>query len=381
MEESANQILKKIETARKLILTLPSIKFNSDEISYLTNEITKIETKFALKTSKLFLKEDRNLANLEFTRLLATEDFVYTTDKLVKHIKSAFQEYAFNSRSLSKKEKSLSGDSDEIQKILNMYPFGQTGENTYDSLKYDECPSCHINMMIDANRSELHCQSCGHIRELVGTVFDDFQFYNQEGQKAKSGTFKPNRHFQLWWSHILAREPEEELGDKKDLDNQYGEKLITDLRKLIENNTGIILRRLTVDNIRDMLMKIGKTQFNKNVPLILKKLTGIAPPHLPDTLAVRVENLFTKAIEISEEVRRKDRVNRNYYPYYIYKILEQILPEDDYESRRILFYIYIQSDTTVRSDDRDWEEICKKLVEISYVPTNRYKGELYQFRL
>jgi hypothetical protein len=70
-------------------------------------------------------------------------------------------------------------------------------------------------MAIDAARSELRCRDveCGAIRELVGTVFDDSQFYSQEGQKAKSGTFNPNRHFQFWWTHILAREPEDEICD------------------------------------------------------------------------------------------------------------------------------------------------------------------------
>ena len=35
---------------------------------------------------------------------------------------------------------------------------------------------------------------------------------------------------------ILAREPEEELGDKDDPDNSYGEKLLEQLREIIRRN-------------------------------------------------------------------------------------------------------------------------------------------------
>jgi hypothetical protein len=111
---------------------------------------------------------------------------------------------------------------------------------------------------------------------------------------------------------------------------------------------------------------------------VLKKLTGIGPPQIADATAVRVENLFTKAIEIGERVRRAGRVNRNYYPYYIYKILDQLLAEDDLENRRVLYYVYVQSKETVEADDADWEQICIELTEIAYVPTDRTKALKYR---
>ena len=233
-------------------------------------------------------------------------------------------------------------------------------------------------MAIDAGRSELRCVECSALRELVGTVFDDAQFYSQEGQKAKSGTFNPNRHFQFWWMHILAREPEEEIGDKDDLDNLYGERLLAALRAIVTRDQKI-LRLLTVNDIRAMLRELERTDLNKNVPLILKKLTGVGPPQLGEAVAVRVENLFTKAIETGERVRRAGRVNRNYYPYYIYKILDLLLEEPDTESRRILYYIYIQSKETVEADDVDWEMICDEMPdELTYRPTDRTLGLKYR---
>ena len=79
-----------------------------------------------------------------------------------------------------------------------------------------------------------------------------------------------------------------------------------------------------------------------------------------------------------ERVRRPGRVNRNYYPYYIYKILDQLLAEDDLENRRALYYIYVQSKETVEADDADWEQICIELAEIAYVPTDRTKALKYR---
>jgi hypothetical protein len=72
------------------------------------------------------------------------------------------------------------------------------------------------------------------------------------------------------------------------------------------------------------------------------------------------------------------RINRNYYPYYIYKIADSILPEDDYENRRILYYIYIQSKETVESDDLNWELICNYIPELTYKPTDRMAYLKYQ---
>jgi hypothetical protein len=243
---------------------------------------------------------------------------------------------------------------------------------------YERCPACSGDMAVDAGRSELRCcdAECGTIRELIGTVFDDGQFYNQEGQKAKSGTFNPNRHFQFWWTRILAREPEEEIGDKADPENLYGEKLLRTLRAVVTRDRKV-LRLLTVNDVRAMLREEGRTDLNKNVPLVLKKLTGVGPPPIDDAVAVRVENLFTKAIEIGERVRRPWRVNRNYYPYYIYKILDQLLAENDLENRRVLYYIYIQSKETVEADDADWEQICTELTEVAYVPTDRTQALKY----
>jgi hypothetical protein len=409
METASRQLLAKIEAARALFNKALFAGVDAPAAQSLASELGALELRFALSTNHLHImamtgETGRLAAQAEFARILAAEDFSGGIDRLVVRGEASLRaagvtlrEEAADARVKARGRgpkgrgapARVAGPRPpaqvcaDLQRLLDVYPRGEKGhaaspaEGGAQHVDYERCPSCGSDMAVDAGRSQLRCGECGTLRELVGTVFDDSQFYSQEGQKAKSGTFNPNRHFRFWWMHILAREPEEEIGDKDDPDNLYGEKLLEALLAIVVRDRKI-LRLLTVNDVRAMLREVGRTDLNKNVPLILKKLTGVGPPQVSDAVAVRVENLFTKAIEIGERVRRLGRVNRDYYPFYIFKILEQLLAEDDLETRRVLYYIYVQSKETVESDDTDWELICDELAEITYRPTDRSLGLKYR---
>lgn len=241
---------------------------------------------------------------------------------------------------------------------------------------YKKCENCHNIMTILPDGSEMRCDVCSFICDLSGAGIDEGIQCHSEGHRSRTGTFNPNRHFHYWWIHILALEPEEEIGDSKDDRNKYGETLIMQLRDIIKQKK-IILRTLTVADTRKMLQNIKKTHLNKNVPLIMKKLTGYGPPRPSDDIFYKVERLFNMSLEVSANCVRSDRSNRDYYPFYILKILDAILPEDDIKNRRILYYIHIQKDDTLANDDCDWERICGCLPDIKYVPTDRTKFQKY----
>lgn len=316
----------------------------------------------------------------ELSKLIFVENYVELADVIFKNIGTFLKSKNIHLRYDSSSSTRYRGNyklSSEFQWLFDSYP----SDKHYlpiEKVNYEQCIVCGAHMVVDPIKSELKCpiSNCGTVKELVGTVFDDSQFYSQEGQKAKSGTFNPNRHFQLWWTHLLAREPEESIGNKSDPENLYGEKYLNRMMSIIKRDNKV-LRLITVDDVRSMLSECGLTDLNKNVSLIMKKLTGIGPPNIPDSIAVRAENLFTKAVEIDETIRRSNRSNRNYYPFYIHRILDSILPENDSENRRMLYYIYIQSQDTVESDDLDWERICSQLTEIKYVPMDRTIGQKY----
>ncbi len=412
MDSASQHLQAKFDAARALFSAAPKAGIEAAQASQLAGELSAIEIRFALATGHLLLQAavggeaGRLAANAEFSRMLAAEDFAGEADRLVARCEGLLRAAGAPLRAAphvgrlppgrrgrggpaTRGAANARGRGDkaayaEVQRILDIYPDASNqgapgpANGAVQTVNYEQCQSCGMDMIVDPTRSVLKCagEGCGTLRELVGTVFDDAQFYSQEGQKAKSGTFNPNRHFQFWWVHIHAREPEEEIGDKNDPENQYGERLLSTLGSIVVRD-GQILRLLTIYDIRNMLDEINRTDLNKNAPLILKKLTGIGPPQPSDTLTAKVENLFTKGIEIGERVRRPDRVNRNYYPYYIMKILEELLPPDDVEARRIFYYIYVQSKETVEADDDDWEMICEELGEVRYRPTDRSLGLRY----
>jgi len=259
----------------------------------------------------------------------------------------------------------------EIQNLIDLYPIDIEYIHSGNFINYRICDICGDTMEIDTINSELICYTCAMIKPLMGISFENVQFYTYDGQKTKNGTFNPNRHFYFWWNHILAKEDEDEINLELNSD------LFDNLLKIIQRDKKI-LRMLTVIDIRNMLRELKKTDLNKNIPLILKKITGIGPPSISEEIEMRVENIFTKVIEMCEDIKRISRTNRNYYPYYIYKIIDIIIPEEDFENRRILYYIYIQSKETVESDDLDWEKICESIPELTYRPTDRSEYLKYQ---
>jgi hypothetical protein len=382
MEVLVRQLIVKFEIVKEIIKKIKNIFNCSDN---LLDEFNNIEINFTILIGPIYILLNSNDFNKikthsDITYLILTENISNELNKLINKVIGIMKlnKIEIVDNIIVRKNKLKKKDlTSTLQHLFNVFPWTiNVKKNNNQLINYSNCFLCNTIMIIDSNKSELQCNNCGMIKELIGTVFDDMQFYNQEGQKTKSGSFNPNRHFQFWWSHILAKESEEELGTKKDPDNMYGEKVLQQIKDIIVRDHKI-LQLLTVNDIRTILREIEKTDLNKNIPLILKKITGLGPPAIPDYITIKVENLFTKSIEIGERLKHNNRINRNYYPYYIYRIIEAITTEKDTELRRVLFYIYIQSKETVESDDLDWERICSELKEIEYKPTDRSLGYKY----
>lgn len=386
MENTSRHIATKFELAAQIVEKIGAA-------STLGLELVAIHSRYVLMTAHLFLHTARDsgrpVSREEFQQIVAAQNFLGDLDHLVRRASAALR-IAVAPASGRGGSPALAG----VQETRALYAKyqGHAIDCAARAVEhscvthgegYSVCPECQVAMIVSSETSELVCHGCGKVRELVGTIFDDAQFYNQEGQKAKSGSFNPNRHFRFWLDRILAREPEEELGDRDDPDNTCGEKLLEQLRGAVRRDRKI-LRLLTVDNVRAMLKEIGRTDLNKNVPLIMRRLTGVGPPQLPESICQRVEKLFSKALEIGERVRPSGRTNRNYYPYYIYKILDAVLPEDTpgnpeaREHRRVLYYIYMQGQETLDKNDREWELICLEMPEIEWTATSRTKAQKYR---
>jgi hypothetical protein len=374
----------------------------------LAAELAGLELTYALETSPLFLQASsgesgRLAARADFERTLAATRLPESFDRLVARARGALLGAAHAGKrtpppgppapggaanaAAAPAARKKTGDAllpRKARELLTRYegdridcPRGAV-DASIAAVRRDfaSCADCGLEMVVAPDTSELACPGCGLRRGLVGTVFDDAQFYNQEGQKAKSGSSgAPHRHFHFWMDHILAREPVDEIGDRDDPANAAGEKVVAAIRVAVAQRR-LILRHLSPGALREILKFLGRTDLNKNVPLLLRHTTGIGPPAVPEAINQRAERLFIHAIAIWDELHPDS--SRKYYPFYIYKIYDAILPPDDHENRRILFYIYLQGDDTLEKNDGEWAEICAHLPEISWRPTDRSQARRYR---
>ncbi len=233
---------------------------------------------------------------------------------------------------------------------------------------------CGESMDLNMVMSQLFCMTCGYVKDLVGVVYDEN--IDVENKPQKTSVFSPNKHFLTWWNHIFALDDKSEIDiGGKDIKSEHKEEsTIIDKLKDYLKHENRILRLTTVRDVRTFLKKIGRTDLNKNTSLILKELTGIAPVEPSVSIKEQCSDLFTKVIEVDAQLKEiSQKSNRNYYPYTIMKILDNLILKTDVETRKLFYYIYIQSDETVSENDSDWKLICSKIPELIYTPTDRMK--------
>ena len=398
MENNSRKISTKFNLAYRLLDQLNTYidaekkqqTYSGAGVDDLCKEVNAVESRYKIATANIFHKTSigelgKAQASKEYASAVHFEDILGALDKSVNEIVARMlfdtSQMVHKPRSKSIKIEKyghthMSKDfnycvHDLVKQYWNLQVDLSHKAEAGDSAKSHWCEDCECLMDLTFEQGEAICPECGEIRYLSSHACDDAQ--GQDGQKSKSGSFNPNRHFHFWMDRILARESEEELGDKDDPNNTCGEKLFTQLKAIVKRDRKI-LRLLTVDDVRSMLKEIDRTDLNKNVPTIMRRLTGVGPPNLSEMVCQRVEYIFSKAIALGETVKSSIRTNRNYYPYYIYKILEAVLDKNNSDDRRVLSYIYMQGQETLDKNDKEWEKICGHL-NIKWVPTKRSKSQ------
>lgn len=231
-----------------------------------------------------------------------------------------------------------------------------------------KCTVCDREMKIVANLSEIICIYCGITENLYGTVFEDEQFYYQEGQRSKHGSYDPSKHCRFWIERIQARESKE-----------IPESVINAIKNCISNNNIRNKEDVTCKEIRKYLSQTRNSAYNEHIPLIRKMIIGESPAQLTDQELQLITIYFDKVIRIYDDIKPADKINVPYHPYLIYKIIEHILknkkPQDFQNSKKrvtsILSCIHLQSRETLIENDKTWKHICNYIDEIEYKPTDR----------
>jgi hypothetical protein len=195
--------------------------------------------------------------------------------------------------------------------------------------------------------SQLHCSNvfCCKIRQLVGTVFRDDQFYPQDGQRAKSHSHMPVRHCSFWLMRLQALESP-----------PFTEQELEKINYIVDRDHD--RASLTCRQVRDILKcsHVKATRLNNHVPLLVKTLGGPAPPKFSYQEVRLITLRFSKAMILYDSINQ-DGGNKPYYPYFIYKIVEHAF-KDCPEKLRLLNYIHLQSRDTVIKNDKLFEKIA-----------------------
>jgi hypothetical protein len=331
---------------------LNSFSNNLEKINYLTSILNNLSIEHTYSSNDFIVNGEINIDKLylfmytKFNEFLTIEDVFNTLNNYILEFENYINIYIIVETDLIKFKKLFS-------KYRKINPIIVTA-----SIDYDIC-SCGQIMIINTVTSELMCASCGSIKELIGTIFEDSQFYNQEGTRYKHGSYIPSHHCKYWLDRIIAKE-----------NNEVTQASIEEIKKCIKRDNIQNLKNLSVEQFRIYLKKTKLSKLNDHIPLIKKYITGFSPPQLTHDEINIIYNYFDKAVKLYSRIKSDSSTNFIYYPYLLYKILELIITD---ESRRnkILSGIHLQGYTTLVNNDKKWKKICEFYPEFTYKPTDR----------
>jgi hypothetical protein len=222
-----------------------------------------------------------------------------------------------------------------------------------DSVDYLSCP-CGGEFVVESEISSLVCKKCGVMRKLHGTIFDDKQIAGST--TCKHATYDSTKHGKAWMDKIQAREDTDVTA-------------VADAVKECARNDRVNVDHISCELIRSYLKRIKMTKFNDHVPAIRRCITGVAPPQFTDAEQKKINGYFDRAIRIFNKIKSGDRPNSPYHPYFLYKIIDQVITVEKRDA--ILACIHLQSAATLCKHDAIWRLICAEIPEFRYVPTVR----------
>lgn len=309
--------------------------------------------KFKLHTEIGQLRRAREQSHFIYNKLstmIASENIYELSDGIIKDLASVAQKVHL-----------LVNDSatyDTIQELVAKYE-NMKLEIIVKEEVFDYCECGHV-MEIMSSSSEMVCDECGFITKLIGTVFDDSQFFNQDGGRYKSAGYEPSKHCKCWLERIQAKET-----------NTITQQQIDKIEACIKRDRITNKRRITISQLRRYLKDAGLTELNEHVALIKKIITGIVPPQLTFAETQDITNSFSKAVKAYNVVRPPTKSNCLFYPYLIRKLIEMHI-KDYNKQKDLLSFIHLQGSQTLIQNDKIWRDICDVTPSFKYQPTDRY---------
>ena len=345
-------ILDKFETYN--IRIDPKIIYNFDAVNTDYNiGVVNILSEYFLLSDTCNSNNKERVADMKikyfnvYQNFIKTENIISKLDRIITNIKKYVKNICDQKIQL------------EINDCIKKYN-SKTIELEYKDTSYAIC-KCSIKMDIDTNSSSLICKSCGYIKELYGTSFTDDSCL-ADNSKQKYGNYDPSKHCRFWVDRIQAKE-----------NTEIDPAVINSIKSCIKRDKNLNKNNISCANIRKYLFETKYSKYNDHIPLIRRIITGVTPPQLTDINLHLIHIYFDKVIHIFENTKHNTKTNCPYHPYFIYKIIEQIMNKESQrkEKNDILSCIHLQSRETLIQNDIIWKYICDKIPEFTYIPTDR----------
>jgi hypothetical protein len=265
------------------------------------------------------------------------------------------------------------------------------------------CKNCYIEMKLITDESCFLCIQCG------GTIdaAEDITESNSSSSISKNLTSKHDSdiHCTGWLRRIFAI-------DMKEIPDI----VMNHVRNSIALSGIKDISSVKCRNIRDYLQDKKYANYYDYCPLILNKINNSAPAELSEGDRIFITSYVSKCISIYMETKPDWKSKCIYYPYFIYKVIEQVFNRTDiikflrhenaiskirqcrknpnilYPTRKskvslkyreinqmlfskrkknILSCIHLQSNDTLTRNDIVFEQICHHIPEFTYIPTNK----------
>jgi hypothetical protein len=357
------------------ISTSASTKFDLEELVNIFKEHCYDFKRFKLHADSSHIRRTRERTWIIYQKLsnyIASENvydlsdaLMYEFNSIVSGINNLIDTDPVNLRLKKPKKTKLNLNRDAID-IFNRLKYMI---QQFNNIKLDFKPSeemldyceCGNVMQVMAGSSEMLCDHCGYLYELKGTVFDDNQFYSQEGTRYKHAGYEPSKHCKCWLERIQARET-----------NTITQIQLHKIETCIKRDGITNKKRISIEQLRRYLKDTGLTELNEHVALIKRLITGVVPPQLSYAETQDITNSFSKAVKAYNIIRPSNKSNMLFYPFLLWKLIEMHVVE--YSKRKsLLSFIHLQGTQTLIQNDQIWSGICNVTPGFSYRPTDRYE--------
>lgn len=206
------------------------------------------------------------------------------------------------------------------------------------------CDYCDNEKTLIQSEGIYVCKFCGEVEMII--IESEKQNYKDSSSPEKPGyPYKRQNHFCEWLSQFQAKESIE-------IPKETYDQILAELHK----NKFYDLKRLTLNYMKQILKKLGFTQYYEHATHIISILSGQQPPTINREVEERLKLMFKQIQEPFEKYKPPKRVNFLSYSYVLHKFCE-LLELDDF----INYFPLLKSRDKLKQQDKIWEKICKDL--------------------